>query len=473
MPRTVARRRFSTLATAAVVAAWSAPAAAGAFATARYTGEHGHPTTDNATAIYFNPGAMTRGKGPRLLLDVNLVARSASFEKEAHPSDIPPPAGPAGEPDRYQDANVGKASLFNLLYGPTLGFIGDADALSYGILVHAPFGGAAGFDKNDKFEDDPLYAGPVDGTSRWHSITGSLRSIYLSPGVAYRITPQLSLGAAFNLIFSRTETIRAKTLTNDDDLVTEGRAKLVVSGMQWGFGAGVMFEAVKDELWLGLSYQSQPNVSGGMVLTGEQQTRFVRQDGGVQEGTEKADLTQTYPDIIRLGGSFRPQPQLELRLFGDYQRWSVLADQCVSPAGKACETGKSGRGINGSTPLQNARRNWNDTLGVRAGASYWTNEDRALELFGGLGFDGNAVPDETLEPAIADANKLHVAAGARFALGDTTHFAASYTHLHYLPRDTGGKSIHSGLEGASKAPDSGGKYESWVGLLNVNLEVGF
>ena len=76
----MSRLRTSTLAAFALVQfGWAAPAYAGAFATARYTGEHGHPITDNATSIYWNPGAMTRGSGTRGLLDVNIALRRVTY----------------------------------------------------------------------------------------------------------------------------------------------------------------------------------------------------------------------------------------------------------------------------------------------------------------------------------------------------------------------------------------------------------
>src|SRR5688572_26411024 len=200
--------------------AYAAPAEAGAFATARYTAEHGHPTTDNATALYFNPGALTRGEGTRLLLDGSLALRSVTWEHPRHPTDDVP----AG----YEDANVGKATLFNVLAAPTLGIVGKLDALAIGGLIHVPFGGAGQFDQNSRFENDPNFAGPVDGVQRWHNITGSLRSVYFTVGAAYEIGDQFSFGLALNLISSATETTRAKNAAGGrNEIATEGRAALL------------------------------------------------------------------------------------------------------------------------------------------------------------------------------------------------------------------------------------------------------
>jgi long-chain fatty acid transport protein len=450
--------------------AGAAPAQAAGFYTARYTGEHGHPVTDNATAIYFNPGAMTRGKGSRLLGDANIAIRSLSYQREGHPSDEPPPAGSTG----FEDANIGTADALNVLVGPTIGFITDFDSVAVGILIHGPFGGAVQFNQDERFTNNPTFAGPADGVARYSVVSANLASVYFSPGAAWEIVDGFSLGVALNLIYSMVKTTRAQNgTTGDNDLETEGRSSLDVSGFQWSFGLGAMWEAVRDQLWIGASYQAQPNVSGGMVLEGEQSTYFVNPSGSVSQGKKEADLHQTYPDVVRLGLAHRPQTQLEWRLFADWQHWSVLDDQCVGIAGEDCDTGVNGTPLAGTSPLVNARRNWQDTIGVRAGISYWTTETRDLEIFGGLGFESNAVPDETLDASLHDANKFSIAVGGRLALSKSFHVAASYTHLQYLNRDNRNKSIASQLSPPSKTPDMGGIYKSWVGIFNVNGELAF
>jgi long-chain fatty acid transport protein len=115
---------------------------------------------------------------------------------------------------------------------------------------------------------------------------------------------------------------------------------------------------------------------------------FARRLGGPENGTltnnfggqiseDDVELHQDLPDVYRLGIRGRPAKDIELRLFGDFTRWSQMERQCAV--------------------LQNQPRNWNDTFGVRAGASLWTN--KATELLAGAGYSSNAVPDETLERA--------------------------------------------------------------------------
>ena len=122
--------------------------------------------------------------------------------------------------------------------------------------------------------------------------------------------------------------------------------------------------------------------------------------------------------------------------------------------------------------ILNQPRDWQDAAGVRAGVSIWPS--KSVEAFVGLGWDGNAVPDATLEPALMDADDIDVAAGARLAITKDLHLALSYTHLFYLKRDTVGKSkLGSDYKGASGGPDSGGYYHHQIGVANANLDIAF
>ena len=115
--------------------------------------------------------------------------------------------------------------------------------------------------------------------------------------------------------------------------------------------------------------------------------------------TDDATATQAMPDVIRWGLRYN-YGKGEARLFGDYARWSLFEKQCISTKGRDdCD-------------LANIPRNWEDAFSVRFGYSYFMND--MIELYFGGGYDGNAVPDEYLEPALYDAEKFSGAFGGRF-----------------------------------------------------------
>jgi long-chain fatty acid transport protein len=432
---------------------------ASGFAAARFGGEQGTVVTTNPTALYYNPAGIAFSTGLHLYLDGTLALRHASWTHGRGPGDRPEPAG-------AEDADVGQAKLFNVFGGPMLGASARLGDLAVGVSLSVPFGGRASWQRDDRFAGGafPLAA---DGVQRWHGTEGALTFIYLTAGAAYRLGP-LAIGATGNLIRSSVSSTQAKTPTGDGtpDLEREGRAVLNVKGTLGSFAVGAMAELIDGELWLAGSYQAQPGL-GPMALQGTLTT--VYQGGSTPF---PATFHQALPDIWRAGLRYRPRPTAELRLFGEYTRWSVMQTQCVGLRDQPCAVDPTGAD---ATPqgsvLQNLRRKWIDTIGLRAGASGWLGS--GAELFGGVGLETAAVPDATLDPGLADAANVSVALGGRFPLTRTFFLAASYTHVQYMDRDNTGASQLTNAAPPTKRADGGGRYTQWIGLVNINVEKTF
>lgn len=459
-----------TLATAATTFALSlaslsmlsSEALASGFSTARFGGEHGHPTTTNATAVYYNPAGIADSEGIHIYLDGSLALRSASYLHERGGADV-------DEPADAQGSNYGEATLFNLAASPMVGATGKFGDFAVGLGFYVPFGGVAVWDKNAAFEGNTQYPGPEDGVQRWYAIEGTIRSMYLTLAAAYHIEPaRLSIGVSGNIILSTIDTIRARNSDGSNNVQSEGRSYLNVSGTGGSFGVGAVFEAIPEALWIGASYQSRPNISGGMSLEGTLQNKF-----GAGAASDPTDVTvrQDLPDIIRVGGRYRASESIELRLFGDFSRWSALKDQCISAPDKECAVNEDGSEVEVGTVTQNIPRRWEDAFGVRAGLSYFPTP--AAEVYSGLGYDGNAVPDETLEPGLMDFDDVSVTLGGRFEVVEKLHLGLSYTHIFYVQRDTTGKSKLSEYQSPSIVPDAGGIYNQTIGVVNANVEVQF
>jgi len=445
---------------AAMTTGWARPAGASGFAAARFGGEHGHVAATNPTALYYNPAGIAFSTGTRLFVDGTLALRHATWEHSPAPTDRAEPTGAGG-------ANFGRSTLFNVFGGPMLGATTRLGDLALGLSLSVPFGGRARWNQNETFATNKDFPLAADGVQRWHGIDGSLTFIYFTAGAAYRLG-RLSIGVTGNLIRSSMSSTQAKTPTGDGtpDVNREGRAVLDVSGLHGSFAVGGMVEVVDDSLWLAASYQAQPGL-GAMRLEGTLTTVL-------GEGRTPFPVTfhQALPDISRFGLRFRPQPAMELRLFGEFARWSVMQTQCVGLKDRGCAVNPTGADATTSgSVLQNLRRRWKNTYGARAGVSQWLSP--GLELFTGASFETAAVPDETLDPGLADADNFAGALGGRLALTSTLSLAVSYTHIQYFTRDNSGASQLAAAEAPTRRPDGGGRYTQWIGLVDVNLEMQF
>lgn len=452
------KRAIFVAALGGVLSASSAADAAG-FASARFGGEHGNVTETNPTALYFNPGAIALSEGLHLYVDGTLALRRVVWEHPPSPNDPAEPAGAEG-------ANNGRAELSNVFGAPMLGATWQLGKFALGAAIYVPFGGRAHWSQNESFAGGEQFPLARDGVQRWHTIEGALTYVYGTLGAAYRIG-RLSLGASANLVHSSVLSKKARTFTGDGtpDTQREGRAELDVSGVQGSFGVGALFEALPNELWLGASYQAQPGL-GPMQLSG---TLTISDDGASVPFPVTFD--QALPDIVRLGVRYRPREAVELRVFGDLTRWSVMQTQCVGFEDYDCVVDATGAKAGQGGVLLNLRRKWQDTFGVRLGASYWLQKE--IELFLGTGFETAAVPDATLDPELADSQIVTGALGGRFELPSKWYLGASFTHLQYLDRDNTGKSELTNAEPPTRRPDGGGRYSQFISILNANVEKEF
>ncbi len=489
---------------------------ASGIAAARFGGEHGHPTTDNPTAIYYNPAGIALSKGTHIFVDGTIALRWASYERPAAgPNDVAAGGNPVQNTQQSLElapgANDGKATLFNAIAAPFIGVSSDfgTDFLYGGLSLSFPFGGSAVWDKNSVYEGNQQFPGASDGQQRWYSIDGSIRSMYVTGALAYNIRKiGLSIGISGSAIRSEVVTLRARNADGTDDLVAansdgqvildpdgnttlkEGRTAVNVNGWQGGFGIGVVYDVLKmGKYFIGASYQSQPNVSGGMTLKGSLRNALTV----TQADRSDVELTQTMPDIIRLGVRIRPTEKYEIRVFGDYTRWSVFDRQCLldeaSKTSDSCDFGNLDDALdnpesvggatdaNGNTVpgaagvVQHLPRFWKDAGGVRIGGSYWFIPE--VEGFIGAGYDSTAVPVETLDPALMDMHKFSVAAGVRWQI--IKHLAMSFTstELFYLRTSTKGKSALNRFPAPTRQPSADGVYRQFLQLFNIYADVSF
>jgi long-chain fatty acid transport protein len=437
----------------------SSPVYASGIAGARFGGEHGSVVADNPTAIYHNPAGLGFS-GTQLFVDLTVGLRVFEWTHARAP-------GEAAEPSGFEGANYGTARATTVGAGPQLGASVQFGSLVLGAGVYAPYGGATlRFDRNQKLGNS-MYPAAADGVARWHGYEASGAHVFSTLGAALRFGA-LSIGASGNLIFSSYAVSRAiNTPSDGNDLTREQRAYVSAKAIHGSFGLGAMWEAMPSKLWLGVSYQAQPGL-GELRIDGRYE---LDPTPGISDETRKQRITlhDALPDVIRLGGRYRPSNILELRLYSEFTRWSVRGTTCVGVQNKPCTVNADGSAAPGSGVIKSMREDWRDTLSVHAGASYWVVP--ALELFVGVGYEPAAIPDATLTPLLADANNLTGALGARVAIARTWFVGASYSHKYFFPRDNTGRSqlADPAVQITSRAPDGGGTYEQWLALISVNV----
>jgi long-chain fatty acid transport protein len=433
---------------------------AAGFDTARFGSEHGHAAAPNPFGVYYNPAAISGARRVHLSLDLSLLSHGAYYDRTE--TTVAPPADAAG-------ANTGKSKAIDAAPLPTLAASFRFGDFTLGAGAYAPISGQQRWQGNDDFRGNTSYPGAQDGTARWHLIHGDVVLLNTTVAGAYHIRPaRLSLGVGLNANYMRLRITRALAPSLDDDLSVEQRVRIEGTTVTASFSAGFVVEPILGKLWIGASYQSPPGFYREMQLDGTVRTSL---GGTVAEND--STIHQYWPDVLRWAVRTKPAERYELRLSGDVTRWSRLERQCVTQRGHKCDVDGRGMEKSGASLISNQIRNWNDSFGVRAGGSYYPSP--RSEVFVGLGYDSNAIPDATLDPTILDGHKLSAALGGRMQLADSFGLLASYTHIQQLERDITGKSEldDPSLGSLSRLPSGGGVYSQWYGYFALIGELTF
>ena len=434
----------------------------------RIADPHGHPALSNPYAIYFNPAALGGMKGTQVVVDGTLAWRTLDMTRFSSALSPQSPSS-LGDPT-YVAANSGSAHASNVVAVPFLAASSDFGHRNFfaGLGAYVPFGGVTKFDSRDAFAGNPQARGAVDGPQRWALISGTQQALFTTAAVGFRLPDErLSFALSGSLVLSSILHNQARGPAGNDDLVTEGRALVDVSGVQGSMTAGAYWEVLPDKmLRVGASYAVRPGF-GETRLPGT-----LRQHYGTMSSSKDIDLIMTYPDVIRIGAAAMPWgPSLELRIDAEYVLWSAFKRQCVVARGQSCNIGPDGAELPpGGQVLTALTRQWKNAGGVRAGAGYFLDE--ATELYGAIGFDTSAVPKTTLESTYPDAFKLMGSLGARRAIGGGIVLGASYTYVNFLSVDTGRQSLFARAF-PSAVPNQDGTYQSKVMFFNVNATFAF
>ena len=458
----------------AAIACWFSAfsAQASGYLNPRLADPRGHPALSNPYAIYFNPAALGGMRGTHIVVDGTLAWRTADVTRL--PSALSPQLPGSLDDPNYVRSNTGDAHASNVVGIPFVAASSDFGQRNFfaGLGAYVPFGGVAKFEQRGEFAGNAEAPGGVDGPQRWALISGTQQALFTTGAVGLRLPEErLSFAVSGSVVLSSIVHYQARNLGGNDDISTEGRALVDVSGVQGAMSAGVYWEPLPDrQLRFGASYAVRP-AFGETRLAGTLRQRYMNSNLD-----KDVDLLLTYPDVIRVGAAAMPWgPSVELRLDAEYVLWSVFKRQCVVERGHACNIGPDGAEIPGA-PGESAHvllavsRKWKNAGAVRAGVGYFLDEK--TELYGSVGFDTSAIPKATLEPTYPDAFKLMGSLGARREIAEKIVLGVSYTYVGYLSVDTGRQNLF-GAAGASRVPNENGTLGSRLMFFNINAAFAF
>lgn len=344
-------------------------------------------SAEDATTVYFNPAGMMRLEGNQVSLAGHVIQPSAKFSN--------------GNSNRLGTAlsggNGGEGGVNAVV--PNFYYVGNAGGgWRYGLGINVLFGLGT--------EYDSTWQG------RYHAIKSDLKTVNINPVVAWRVSPQLSIGGGINIMLAEAE------LTNAVDFgaligasQTSDRIGAVKGDDQgYGFNIGLLYE-MSPTTRVGVTYRSKI--------------------------TQKLDGTVTYDSPISVFQNATAHAKVTLpesMSFSAHHElgggWTFLADATYTRWSRFKELRVDYDSTQPDTVIDES---WKNVWRVAVGASYkapgpWTWR-------AGLAYDQEPIPDaERRTPRIPGNDRKWLAAG--FTYQPDKKFGVDVGFAHLFVSDT-------------------------------------
>ncbi|MFH0352104.1 MAG: OmpP1/FadL family transporter [Chromatiales bacterium] len=337
---------------------------------------------DDASAIFYNPAAMTLLKDTQIQGGLFYVTTSSEFENQGSTLRILGQTVPTGGANR-DGGTDGPIAATYLVTDP-------AERFRLGLGITTPFGFVTDYKS--------------DWVGRYHALRSELKTIDINPSFAFRLNDYFSIGGGISVQHADATLSRAvfTGLQLPDGFVR-------VRGKDWGLGydVGAMYEASQITRF-GVGFRS----------TIEQTFDGIRKLEGVPglSGTVGAKARLKLPETLYIGAYHQFHPQWALTAGIRWTNWSRFDEIRIRFADS---------GPDDVTP-----QNWEDSWTFALGVDYRYNPDWTFRA--GYSFDETPVRSKQFRtPRIPDNDNHWLAVGASYTYQENLVLDLGYTHVFY------------------------------------------
>ncbi len=371
----------------------------------------------DASAIYFNPGALSYLPGTNFTLGTTLIFPSSRF------------TGPV--PMATESKLESQMFYPSVLYG-THTF---ENGLALGIGAFNPYGLGTRW--------------PEEWVGRYLGIESTLRTYFINPTASYRIGDVAGIGVGFNYVLSTVKLSQALLLTPP---LPDGHALLEGDGTGMGWNIGLFLTPTED-IQIGLAYRSKVTID----IEGEAELTVPASVAPFLPGGDaKTELTT--PGNLFVGMTYQGLDKLSVNLGLQYVFWDAVEKILIDFVDK--------------TPLQDTQEllfNYDNGYIARIGLEYTLNEN--LDLRAGYLFDSNPSQDEYMTPRLPDSDRHGITLGFGYRVNDMVTIDVGYMFLTFVEREVTNSQINY-LPGFPSPTPMNGVYNSTANLISLNLSLG-
>ncbi|UFS62245.1 outer membrane protein transport protein [Sulfurimonas sp. HSL-3221] len=358
---------------------------------------------NGADATYYNPANMVFGdaaqKAEAALTYIGLTG--------VHFNGSAPQAGVVGTDTSGSDAEP------EHFFVPTLHYISPAFGdWRFGASMLSPGG------LSKRWNDQP---------ARSYAWEVTVQTIEFNPTVAYRISPELSVGGGLRALYVQ-GVVKSGSIGSRD---------MAGDGFAFGYNLALSYRPT-EALKLAATYRS------GIEFNIEGDAKLYFPDDGAYNGTLLYDtggsVSLPLPAVLQVAAAYTfnegtsQATTVEFVYEKDY--WSAFKDLDFD-----YDTDIGALAMYFDDPIP---KNWKDTnvyrLGVTQGLDAWT-------LMAGIAIDETPIPEKTLNFELPDANAVIFSAGARYRMDDAWNLGGGILYDHKEDRRIDGTVNDNNIDG--------------------------
>lgn len=353
----------------------------------------------DVASSYFNPATLTLYPGVQTSGSFSVIFGQADFDVEQATTSF-------GTPTNGGDGG----NLLHTGYVPAFNGAWEFEPNWFlGLSVNAPYG----------FETE----GDAGWAGRYYAYGSKVRSVEISPQLAWKAADWISFGASFRAMYidARLSSFVDIGTLSGGILAPPGTAAadsiVSVKGDDWAYGysLGVLLTPRPDTR-IGIGYRSKMDVAleGTADFTLSPQGQILSGLSGALVDTG-ARAVVNLPETVTFGIEHDLNSQWSFGAEADWTRWSrfdTLAVQFDNPM----------------QPDDVTNEGWKDSWFLSLGATYRMDEKWTFRS--GVAYDEGVIPSADLRgPRIPDADRYWVSTGASYKLDDQTTINAAYSHI--------------------------------------------
>ncbi len=384
----------------------------------------------DASAIHFNPAALTRAKGWNFVVSAETIGLSNTF---ANTASAVPSAGPYTFKVPLGNEGNDAGGWIPVPNGYLSGQVTDRIWLGFGVNV--PFGLETDW--------DPAWMG------RFHATKSKVEARTYTPTIALQLSDTLSVGvgaayqdidadfnsgvafgglsyagtaqavAGYPLPVQQAALAAVNAQLGPEGQSLEGAGLISGSSHEWGWNAGALLK-LGEQAHLGVTYRSkiEHNIEGTVTFQGAPTFALpgalapIGNALNAKFASGPVKATITLPETWSVAAAWEGE-KAEVLADWTWTGWDVLQSLDINRA--------DGSALS-SVPL-NFQNSWRVGLGV----NYKMSPAWKLRL--GTAYDKAPVQDEFRTPRLPDSNRVWAAGGFEWKVSEKARFDVAYAHI--------------------------------------------